>query len=154
MRQCRKISRIYLEMVLARHLNTKDVNAIVNLIHGWNEPKLTWDAICDSAEPLVGKKPTRQSLSTHEEIVSAYKAVKKTLKQAGVRNPRPSSLKSAADRISKLERELEQLKEENRAFKQQFVVWQYNAYKNGMKEHQLNAPLPQIDRERTDGERR
>jgi len=32
---------------------------------------------------------------------------------------------------------------------EQFVVWQYNAYKHGIKEHQLNAPLPRIDRERT-----
>ena len=39
-------------------------------------------------------------------------------------------------------------------YKQQFVIWQYNAYKHGMKEHQLNAPLTKIDRERSDGEMR
>jgi len=53
-----------------------------------------------------------------------------------------------------LESEIEELKEENRRYKQQFVIWQYNAYKHGMKEHQLNAPLTTIDRERSDGERR
>ena len=139
---------------MARHLNTRDVEVIVNLIQGWSGVKLTWDAICEAAEPLVGKKPTRQSLNTHEEIVSAYKVVKKGLKEAGPKNPRPGSLKSAADRIAKLERERDQLKEESRAYKQQFVVWQYNAYKHGLKEYQLNAPLPQIDRERTDGAKR
>lgn len=139
---------------MAKHLNTRDVEAIVSLIQGWSGAKLTWDAICEAAEPLVGKKPTRQSLNSHEEIVSAYKVVKKGLKEAGQKNPRPGSLKSAADRIAKLEWEREQLKEEIRAYKQQFIVWQYNAYKHGLKEHQLNAPLPQIDRERTDGAKR
>nr|WP_202195768.1 hypothetical protein [Escherichia coli] len=57
-------------------------------------------------------------------------------------------------RIVKLENEIEELKEENRMYKQQFVIWQYNAYKHGMKEHQLNAQLTKIDRERTDGEKR
>lgn len=139
---------------MARHLNTRDVEAIVSLIQGWSSAKLTWDAICEAAEPLVGKKPTRQSLNSHKVIVLAYQVVKKELKDAGPKNPRPGSLKSAADRIAKLERERDQLKEENRAYKQQFIVWQYNAYKNGLKEYQLNAPLPQIDRERTDGEKR
>jgi hypothetical protein len=130
------------------------VEAIVNLIQGWKDVKLTWDAICVAAEPLVGKRPTRQSLNSHEQIASAYKAVKEGMKDVGPKNPRPGSLKSAADRIAKLEQERDQLKEENRAYKQQFVVWQYNAYKHGLKEYQLNAPLPQIDRERTDGEKR
>ena len=137
---------------MAKHLNDRDVAAIVNLIHGWDEAKLTWDAICDAAEPLVGKKPTRQSLTTHSAIATAYKVVKKGVKERGPRNPRPVSLKSASDRIAKLEREIEQLKEENRAYKQQFVLWQYNAYKYGLKEHQLMEPLPKIDRERSDGQ--
>lgn len=139
---------------MARHLNARDVEAIVSLIKGWSGARLTWDAICKAAEPLVGKTPTRQSLNAHEEIASAYKVVKKGLKEAGPKNPRPGSLKSAADRIAKLERDRDQLKEENRAYKQQFVIWQYNAYKHGLKDHQLNAPLPQIDRERTDGQKR
>ena len=139
---------------MARHLTSRDVNAIVNLIHGWSGSKLTWEAICEAAEPLVGKKPTRQSLNANEAIATAYKVVKKGVRETGPKNPLPSSLKIAAERIAKLEHEREQLKEENRVYKQQFVVWQYNAYKHGLKEHQLNAPLPQIDRERTDGKTR
>ncbi|MCU7872973.1 MAG: hypothetical protein KZQ91_09520 [Candidatus Thiodiazotropha sp. (ex Lucinoma borealis)] len=139
---------------MARHLSLRDVDAIVSLIHGWSETKLTWEAICEAAEALVGKRPTRQSLNAHEAITTAYKVVKKGLRDTGPKNPRPGSLKTAAARIAKLERERDQVKEENRAYKQLFVVWQYNAYKHGLKEYQLNAPLPQIDRERTDGEKR
>lgn len=137
---------------MAKHLNSRDIDAIVNLILGWNG-KLTWERICEAAEPFVGKKPTRQSLSAHEQIESAYQAAKKGLKKEVV-NPRPASLKIAAARVAKLERELSVLKEQNRTLLQQFVIWQYNAYKHGLKEHQLNAPLPKIDRERSDGDKR
>ncbi|MCG5498643.1 hypothetical protein LPW30_13040 [Ectothiorhodospira variabilis] len=141
-------------MDLAKHLSSRDIEAIISLIHGWTDKKLTWDAICEAAEPLVGKRPTRQSLNAHDEITTAYKVVKKGLREDGPRRPRFGSLKIAADRVSKLERERDQLKEENRLYKQQFVIWQYNAYKYGLKEHQLNEPLPMIDRERDDGTKR
>ena len=136
---------------MAKHLNQRDMEAIVSLIHGWSDTKLTWDAICEAVEPLVGKKPTRQSLNAHESIVTAYSVVKKGLREVGPKNPRPGSIKTAAARIAKLERELEQAKEENRLLKQQFVIWQYNVYKHGLNEYQLNEPLPKIDRERSDG---
>jgi len=139
---------------LAKHLTDRDVQAIVNLINGWDSGKLTWPAICKAVEPLIGKKPTRQSLSSHEAIAGAYRVVKRGLRDSGPKTPRPGSLKMASGRIAKLERALEQAKEENRLLKQQFVIWQYNAYKNGLKEHQLNAPLPKIDRERSDYETR
>ncbi len=29
---------------------------------------------------------------------------------------------------------------------EKFVIWQYNAYKHRVKKHQLNEPLPIIDR--------
>lgn len=141
-------------MVLAKHLNNRDINAIVNLIRGWQEPKLSWAAICDAAEPLVGKLPSRQSLNAQEAIVNAYQIKKEALKGRGPKNPRPASLNIAAAKIVNLESEIEELKEQNRRYKQQFVIWQYNAYKHGITEHQLNAPLTKIDRERTDGERR
>jgi len=139
---------------LAKHLENKDILAIVNLIRGWPEEKLTWSAICKAAEPLVGKLPTRQSLNAHEAIVTAYQAKKEALKGRGTQKPRPASLNIAAARIANLESEIVELKEENRRYKQQFVIWQYNAYKHGMKEHQLNVSMPKIDRERSDGEKR
>ena len=135
---------------MAKHLNRQDIEAIVNLIRGWNEPKITWAAICDEVEPLVGKRPTRQSLSAHEAITAAYQAKKDTLKRKLPAKPRPASLNAAASRIANLEAELAELKEQNRMYKQMFVLWQYNAYKHGMTESKLNAPMPKIDRERSD----
>ncbi len=55
----------------------------------------------------------------------------------------------AVERIKNLESKVQRLEEQNRALMEQFVVWQYNAYKHGIKEHQLNEALPRIDRDRT-----
>lgn len=140
---------------MAKHLTQKDITTIVNLIRGWDLPKLTWSNICKEAAPLIGKLPTRQSLNTHEAITNAYRVKKDVLKGKLPKNERtPASLKIAASRIANLEAELTELKEQNRKYKQMFIIWQYNAYKYGMKESQLNMSLPQIDRERGDHEKR
>jgi hypothetical protein len=135
---------------LAKHLTKNDVEAILNIIHGHQNDKLTWDGICEASEAVVGKKPTRQSLHGNKVIREAYTAKKESLKIKGLSKPKPSSLNAAADRIAKLQSELDCLKMKNDALLQQFVIWQYNSYKYGIKEHQLNEPLPRIDRERTD----
>lgn len=133
---------------MAKHLSSREIEAIVSMIHGWTET-LTWDAICDASQPLVGKRPTRQSLNAHEPIVSAYRARKNALKAGATITPKPSSLRVAGDRINRLESIIGELKAKNIALKEQFVIWQYNAYKHGLKEHQLNEELPRIDRERS-----
>lgn len=138
---------------MAKHLTKTDVNAIVNIIHGWKDDKLTWEAICKSVTEVVGKKPTRQSLNTNSLIKEAYEVKKSGLKIHGSKTATPSSLKVAAARIAKQQSEIDSLKAKNSALLEQFVKWQYNAYKYGLKEHQLNEPLPYIDRERTDTRR-
>lgn len=135
---------------MAKHLREAHVKMVVNCLHGWKGDRLTWEALCDEVHPIIGKRPTRQSLSSYRSIAVAFAETKKRLKDHRVSERRPASLKIAADRIEKLERELSEVKEINRTYKQQFVIWQYNAYKHGIKEHQLNAPLPKIDRERSD----
>lgn len=139
---------------MAKHLSRQDIAAIVNLIRGWEETKLTWSAICEEAEPLIGKLPTRQSLNAHEAITTAYQTKKDSLKGKAPKKPRPASLNAAASRIANLEAELAEVKEQNRRYKQMFTIWQYNAYKKGVNESQLNMPLPKIDRERSDGQKR
>ncbi len=135
---------------MAKHLTNRDVEAILNIIHAHDSNKLTWDSVCEASEAVVGKKPTRQSLSANELIKEAYASKKASLKLSAPSKPKPCNLSAAADRIARLQSENEMLKRKNDALLEQFVVWQYNAYKYGIKEHQLNAPLPRIDRERTE----
>lgn len=136
---------------MAKHLTKSDISAIINIIQGWDDKKLTWDDICESASKIVGKKPTRQSLNSNDLIKEAYEVKKSGLKIHGPRNATPSSLKVAGVRIAKQQSEIDSLKAKNSALLEQFVKWQYNTYKYGIKEHQLNESLPRIDRERTDG---
>lgn len=139
-----------MEEDLAKHLTKSDISAIINIIQGWDEGKLTWDDICESASKIVGKKPTRQSLNSNCLIKEAYEVKKSGLKIHGPRTATPSSLKVASARISKQQSEIDGLKAKNSALLEQFVKWQYNSYKYGLKEHQLNESLPRIDRERTE----
>ena len=84
-------------------------------------------------------------------IKEAYTAKKSGLKVHGPRTAMPSSLAVAAQRIARLQTENDELTMRNDALLEQFVKWQYNAYKHGLKKHQLNVELPRINRERTDG---
>jgi len=135
---------------LAKHLRPTDINAIIEMIGGWGAEKLTWEGICDASATVIGVKPTRQTLNAHSKIREAYEAKKRGLKVHGPRTAMPSSLAVAAQRIARLQSENDALRSRNDALLEQFVKWQYNSYKHGIKEHQLNGDLPRIDRERTE----
>lgn len=134
---------------MAKHLSKFDVGAIVNIIYGWDGDKITWEGVCDAALSVVGKRPTRQSLNTHKEIVGAYTAQKAKLKVSKPSIAKPSSLTVAASRIRHLESKISDLQLQNSALLEYLTLLQYNAYKKGMTESELTIPLPKIDRERT-----
>lgn len=131
---------------MAKHLTSKDIDALVSLIDVW-EGKLTWDALCDEGAKLVGSRPTRQTLNAHERIKTAFLGRKALLKTGYTPSKRPASLSIAEQRILRLEGENARLKEEIDRLLEQFVRWQYNAYKHGMSKDKLDAPLPQINRD-------
>ncbi|EBP7731384.1 hypothetical protein NMN47_005046 [Salmonella enterica] len=139
---------------MAKHLSDSDVMVIVNMINSWSKGKLSWDNICKASEQFVGKIPTRQSLCKNKEIAAAYTAKKRGVRNNIIIEPKPATLVAAEQRITSLENKVAQLKEEVRSYKNQFVIWQYNLHRLGVKEHQINAPLPKIDRERSDGQKR
>lgn len=58
----------------------------------------------------------------------------------------PPSLKNAQLKIEQLTNTIERLEKENELLLEQLKIWQYNAYCAGLNEHQLNQPLPTIDR--------
>jgi hypothetical protein len=134
---------------MAKHLTKDDMRAIADTLLGW-EGVLSWELLCDKVAGFIGKRPTRQSLSSHVEIKRAFAQAKKTAKEPVIRTPMPSSLKIAGDRIARLELEVLALKAENSQLLQKFLTWQYNASIAGLHESQLNRPLPVIDRERSD----
>jgi hypothetical protein len=130
---------------MAKHLTVRDIGILVSLIDAW-EGKLGWEALCDAVAPLIGARPTRQTLNSHEEVKTAFNSKKALLKKPIADLKRPASLNIAEQRIRRLESELARLRIENEVLLERFVRWQYNAYKHGLKKFQLDAELPKIDR--------
>lgn len=131
---------------MAKHLDDYEIGKIVVLLLGWKSA-LSWDALSDACEKIIGRHPSRQTLADKPRIVLAYKAAKERLKKqcAGETPAAPDSMNVALQRIARLEAENVQLKAENNLLLQQFVTWQYNAYKAGLSADRLNEPLPPID---------
>lgn len=131
---------------MAKHLTVRDIELLVGLIDGWNG-KLTWDALCDEGESLIGRRPTRQTLNAHPRIKSAF-SDKKTQQKTGFKpTKRPESLAIAEQRIHRLESENQRLRAENTRLLERFVRWQYNAQKRGLSQADLDSSLPKIDRD-------
>lgn len=131
---------------MAKHLSPKDLDLIVGLIDGW-DGKLAWEALCDAIEPLIGSRPTRQTLSSHEKIKSAFTHQKARLKSGFVSTKRPASLSIAEQRIRRLEAENNRLERENARLLERFMRWQYNAHKFNVSADKLDEPLPFVDRD-------
>jgi hypothetical protein len=138
---------------MAKHLTDGDVKNIANLIRDWSDGKLTWNNLRKKCQEVFGVGATRQTLFAHKRIRDAFATRKKHIKRGGIRTPVPSSLSFAARRIAIQEALIEELKEKNDRLLEQFVRWQYNAYKYGVSIEELNEGLPRIDRERTDGKK-
>ena len=133
-------------MILAKHLTDADVEKIVGVIDGWSG-KLGWESLCDAVAPAIGTRPTRQTLSAQRRIKAAFGDKKERLKGDLQETKTPPSLAIAGQRIKRLDEENARLKKENSRLLEQYVVWQYNAYRHGLTDEKLNAPLPVIDRE-------
>lgn len=130
---------------MARHLNNKDIDILLGLIDSWTG-KLGWEALCDAVAPLIGARPTRQTLSSHSKVKAAFGHKKKQQKNGFVATKRPASLSIAEQRIGRLESENSRLKSENSNLLERFIKWQYNAYKHGVSKEKLDAELPPVGR--------
>tara|TARA_Y100001960_G_C14642385_1_gene811565 strand:- start:549 stop:956 length:408 start_codon:yes stop_codon:yes gene_type:complete len=130
---------------MAKHLTDADIKNIVELLDEWDlTVRLTWDKLCEALEKNLEITHTRQSLQKYVRIKEAFDSVKKHAsgKKGRKKKPLPSSLKVAAAKIEKLQRENDRLHIENHRLLEQFLVWQYNAHIHGVKLAQLNQPLP------------
>ena len=131
---------------MAKHLTDKDIERIVEFLDEWDLTiRLTWSKLCLAVNESLGLNYTRQTLQKYSRIKEAYKSVKEhsSGKVSRKRKVLPSSLAAAASKIEKLERENQRLKRENDRLLEQFLVWQYNAHVHGLKQDQLNQPLPE-----------
>ncbi len=137
---------------MAEHLNESRIKKLCEILDGWRG-ELTWEALADASEPLLGHRYSRQSLYSHEALRRAFEVRKTILRnQNQVRQKRASNLETALDRIERLTSENARLKAENTALLEKFATWCYNTYANpnGIPDESvLNKPLPLTDRDRS-----
>lgn len=133
---------------MARHLSDQDIENIVEILDYWSiEEKLTWDRLCKAIEVQLElvPAPTRQTLQKNVRIKHAYDQFKKpsTFSKIKINQTKklPASLKIAQSKIEALESKNARLEAENAMLLEQFVVWQYNAYKYSLSIAQLNEPM-------------
>ncbi|WP_213385328.1 hypothetical protein [Acinetobacter pittii] len=133
---------------MSKHLTDQDIENIVELLDYWPlDEKLTWELLCTAIEQQLElvPAPTRQTLQKFVRIKNAYDQCKKPSKTAQAkinqRQKLPASLKIAQTKIDALEAKNRRLEKENALLLEQFVVWQYNAYKYGVSIDKLNEPI-------------
>lgn len=128
---------------MAKHITGYHEKSILDLINRWPEgKKLTWDNLCGKLVDVIGKRPTRQSLSSHKIIAEFFNNKKGKIKLGDVSIVKPANLKIASQRIRRLEAENETLKALNDKYLEQMKVWLYNAHIKQISKEELNNPLP------------
>ena len=131
--------------ILVTEENLED---IIMMIKTW-EDKLTWDLLCSKVSELLNiKSIERQSLANYPDIQGAFSKQKQKLKEKAKANPEPNvTMDYLQKQVNNLKAQVQRLEEINERYKQQFIVWQYNAYMHGMTEDKLNKPLIAVNRQ-------
>lgn len=134
---------------MAKHVSSQDIENIVAVLDYWPiDEKLSWNRLCMAIEEQLElvPAPTRQTLQKYARIKNAFDLCKKSpaakLKILQNNNKLPASLRIAQLRIEAMEARVNRLEKENSLLLEQFIIWQYNAYKYGVSIAKLNEPLP------------
>lgn len=129
-------------------ITEENLEDIIMLINTW-EGKLTWDLLCSEVSQLLNiKSIERQSLANYSDIQKAFSKRKQKIKEDAKANPEPNvTMDYLQKQVNNLKAQVQRLEEINEQYKQQFIVWQYNAYIHGMTEDKLNKPLIAVNRQ-------
>lgn len=130
-------------------ITEENLEDIIMLIKTW-EGKLTWNLLCSKVSELLNiKSIERQSLANYPDIQETFSKQKQKLKEKAKANPEPNvTMDYLQKQVKNLKAQVQRLEEINERYKQQFIVWQYNAYMHGMTQVTLNKPLIAVNRQR------
>lgn len=128
--------------------DVKDV--VLHILDRW-KGRLTWDALIVAIKASIATEYTRQALSKHDRIASAFVLRKSSL---AAEEGRPASqdrrVNVMQDRLDELKAENDRLTAECNAYRAQFIRWTANALKRNITFDQLDAPLTPVHRGRTE----
>ena len=119
---------------------------ILLVLDRW-EGKLTWPLFCAKvAKVLHVEAVSRHTLMRYKGIQHRFKVRQQELRDAVDQEPRNYALEAANKRIRDLEAQRRRLEETNTLLLERFQRWQYNAYAHNLRQEQLDAALPEVDR--------
>jgi hypothetical protein len=125
------------------------IEVILHILDSW-KGKLTWDALILEIKANIATTYTRQALSNHERISSAFVLRKLSLaKEQGRTSSGDSRLDSMMETVSALKAENIRLHAECERYRAQFIRWVYNSQRKNLTFEQLDAPMPPVHRGRS-----
>ena len=128
------------------NLDDEKIEQIVQILDGWTG-KLTWDKLISEINLHLKNKYTRQTLSKHTRIKSAYELIKKNKYDSNENKVySPVEVNVLLQELEKIKAENKRLKKEKQDLLAQFARWTYNSYAKGVSKEELDKPLPIIDR--------
>ncbi|EIU6847397.1 hypothetical protein ACAF61_004106 [Vibrio parahaemolyticus] len=137
-------------------ITSENMPDVLRRIETW-KGKLTWPLLCDEIMALLQiDGVTRQTLSSYKEIQEAFTARKQYLREKATTEtlPSDSNMEYLQNQVESLEAELEQAKETIERYKQRFVLWQYNAYKHGVRMESLDDAIEMLEKPLTEIKRK
>lgn len=137
-------------------VTSDNITEILHLIDTW-KGKLTWPLLCEEVKSMLGLEDvTRQTLSGYKEIQEAFTARKEFLRENTVEEvkTKDSDVEYLMTQIEGLEAELARAKNTIEKYKQRFVLWQFNAYKHGIRIDSLDDAVEMLEQPLTELKRR
>ncbi|MGF1746187.1 MULTISPECIES: hypothetical protein [Vibrio] len=128
-------------------ITSKSMPDVLHRIETW-KGKLTWPLLCEEIMALLQiDGVTRQTLSSYKEIQEAFTARKQYLREKATTEtvPANSNMEYLQNQVESLEAELKKANKTIERYKQRFVLWQYNAYKHGVRIDSLDEAVEMLE---------
>ncbi|MDH5904115.1 hypothetical protein L8S00_11940 [Vibrio splendidus] len=128
-------------------ITSKSMPDVLHRIDTW-KGKLTWPLLCEEIMALLQiDGVTRQTLSSYKEIQEAFTARKQYLREKATTEtvPANSNMEYLQNQVESLEAELKKANKTIERYKQRFVLWQYNAYKHGVRIDSLDETVEMLE---------
>lgn len=124
-------------------LTEEDEQNIIKEIKEWTGKKgaLTFPSVIKMIEEMGLGTISRQALYKRKKIRIALEDRRNYLRLPSSKRGMAHEMDNAMSKIEKIELENKFLKEQNKALKEKFIRWQYNAHRLNRTEDELEQPI-------------